>query len=296
MIWRFSNFPAKISIFTKETIEPISNANNVWFTYTFEKLPKTSGNRVELFENQEIKYDPDRHLICRATNFLHIISILHFGSLLKSFKTGYFKYPHVAKKNALLFIYTYIKDELDEILEKIQSDEIFDEIKPYISHVESWIQLILDAEKRGGEDYNIELKRIPTESANKDGSGNDIYSEINAFENTNGGYLFIGIDEKKSGLDKFVGLEGFFRDKEKNLDMVKREIADKCIKYLKKMYRIDADSYKGKTIIRIKVSSNHGNISWFTPEKGNPCVYIRENGKKRALEPYEIEARIKKKG
>lgn len=80
--------------------------------------------------------------------------------------------------------------------------------------------------------------------------------------------------------------------------MVKREITDKCLKYLSKTYRIDADSYKGKTIIRIKVCSNYGNISWFTPEKGNPCVYIRETGQKRTLTNDEmvarIEARIKK--
>lgn len=137
------------------------------------------------------------------------------------------------------------------------------------------------------------MKRIPTESVNKDGSGNDIYSEINAFENGEGGYLFIGVDENEKGLEKIVGLKNYFHNNKKNLDMVKREILDKCLKYLGKTYRIDADNFEGKTLIRIKISPNYGHVSWFRPEKGNPCAYIRENAKKRIMTPEEIEERLK---
>ncbi len=226
--------------------------------------------------------------------FSNFLIISHFGTFTRISGPTHFVNPYIAERNALPYTYAKIKEELDEILEKFQSGNIFDEIKPYISDVESWIQMMIDAEKRGNEDYYIELKSIPTESPNKDGSGNDIYAEINAFENTEGGYLFIGVDEKKKGLKKIVGLEGYFRDHNKNLDMVKREIIDKCIKYLSKTYRIDSGIYNGKTIIRIKVSSNFGNISWFKPEKGNECAYLRDNGKKIVMKSSDIERRIRR--
>lgn len=294
----FSNFPIKISIYTKKIVETFSNVEDIKFTYTYEKLSKDSDNQVELIENQEIVYDPDKHLICRSTLFSGLLTISYFGGfhIRRSFETDRFKDPYIAEKNALPYTYRFIKEELDEILEKVQSDTIFDEIKPYVPHVESWIQIILDAEKRGDESYYIELKRIPTESPNRDGTGNDIYSEINAFENTDGGDLFIGVDENKKGLEKIVGLEGYFRDHNKNLDIVKREITDKCIKYLGKTYRIDSDTFEGKTLIRIRISSNYGYVSWFTPEKGIPRAYIRENGKKRIMKPWEIEKRLTGRG
>ena len=74
--------------------------------------------------------------------------------------------------------------------------------------------------------------------------------------------------------------------------MVKREIDDRCIKYLGKTFQMDADVFEGKTLIRIKVVPNYGNISWFKPEKEDKCAYIRENGKKRRLEMNEIIKRL----
>jgi len=289
----FSNFPIRISIYIRETTEPLSNVNPVSFTYTIEKLDKKFDNQVKLFKNQDIKYDPDKHISFISTMFSSFLIISHLGIFTRTFSPTHFVNPYNSQRNALPFTYVKIREELDEILEKIQFGNIFDEIKPYISDVESWIQMIIDAEERGNEDYYIELKSIPTESPNKDGSGNDIYSEINAFENAEGGYLFIGVDEKKKGVEKIVGLESYFRDHNKNLDMVKREIIDKCIKYLRKTYRIDSGIYNGKTIIRIKVSSNFGSINWFKPEKGNECAYLRDNGKIIVMKSSDIERRLR---
>lgn len=290
----YNELPIKITLYTEKILNSISNTEDVKVTYTFEKLPKDSNNQVELKENQAFYYDPDKYLTAISTSFsalliIHIFPGFYFRS---TFSSPEFTNPYIAQRNALPFTYRHLKEELDDILEKIQSDAIFNEIKPFISHAESWVQIVLEAEKRGNEDYYIELKQIPTESAKKDGSGNDIYSEINAFENGEGGYLFIGVDENKSGLAKVVGLEGYFRDNNKNLDMVKREITDKCIKYLGKTYNIDADVYEGKTLIRIRVQSNYGSINYFKPEAGNECAYIRDNGKKRVMKTREIVERL----
>jgi len=59
--------------------------------------------------------------------------------------------------------------------------------------------------------------------------------DVNAMENTQGGYIFIGVDESKNGLDKIIGLEPYFQSSGKNLDKVKREINQKCFKYLHKV-------------------------------------------------------------
>ncbi len=291
----FNDLPVKITIFTRKSVEPSSDLTDINFTYVFEKLPIGSENIVELKENHEFTDDYNKYLTCVSTGFRSLLHISHFGGFhfRNGFATTTFKNPNIAHKNALTFTYQYIREELDEILEKIQSDTIFDEIKPFVSHAESWVQMIVEAEKRGNEDYNIELKRIPTESLKKDGSGNDVYSEINAFENRDGGYLFIGVDETKKGIEKITGLESYFRDNDKNVDMVKREIIDKCIKYLGRTYRIDSAIFEGKTLVRIKVSSNYGYVSWFKPEKGAPYAYFRENGKKRIMGSTEIEKRLR---
>lgn len=267
---------------------------DVSYDYIFEELPKDSQNEVVLRENHKYSRKKGEYVEGGSTMFSSLLHITIFSGFYfrMTFTSPQFYNPDIAQRNALPFTYRHIKEELDLILEKIQSDAIFNEIKPFISHIDSWVQMILEAEKRGNEDYYIELKSIPTESKNKDGSGNDIYSEINAFENGEGGYLFIGVDESKEGSEKIVGLEGYFRDKNKNLDMVKREIDDRCIKYLSKTFQIDADEFKEKTLIRIKVVPNYGNISWFKPEKGDKCAYIRENGKKRKLEIHEIIEKI----
>lgn len=294
----FNELPIKISIYTKKkTVDSLPNLEDISFTCIFERLPQDSSNQVELKENQEFNDDPYKYLRCESTLFTSLLVISHFGgfNFRGMFSTSQFQNPYNAQRNALTYTYQYIREELDEILEKIQSDSIFDEINPYMSSADSWVQIILEAEKRGNEDYYIELKRIPSESPNRNGSGNDIYGQINAFENGDGGYLFIGVDENKKKLEKIVGLESYFRDHNKNLDMVKREIIDKCIKYLGKTYRIDSDLYEGKSLIRVKVSSNYGSVSWFKPETGNPCAYIRENGKKRTMSPREIERRFRGK-
>lgn len=290
----YNKFPIKITLYTEKSLDSLSNLEDVSFDYIFEKLPKDSKNHVELKENQSFSNKNGEYIRHGSTMFSSLLHIYLFSGFYfrMSFVSPGFQNPNIAQRNALPFSYRHIKEELDLILEKIQSDAIFDEIKPFISHIDSWVKMILETEKRGNEDYYLELKLIPTESKKKDGSGNDIYSEINAFENGEGGYLFIGVDEGKKGLEKIVGLEGYFRDKKKNLDMVKREIDDRCIKYLNKTYHIDADVFEGKTIIRIKVVPNYGNISWFKPEKGDKCAYIRENGKKRKLEINEIIGRL----
>ena len=290
----FNKLPIRITLYTEKFFDSFSNEEDVGYDYVFEELPKDSQSEVVLRENQKHSNKKGEYVISGSTMFSSLLNITIFGSFYfrMSFTSPQFYNPYIAQRNALPFTYRHIKEELDLILEKIQSDAIFDEIKPFISHIDSWVRMILEAEKRGNEDYYLELKLIPTESKKKNGSGNDIYSEINAFENKEGGYLFIGVDEDKKGFEKIVGLEGYFRDKKKNLDMVKREIDDKSIKYLGKTFQIDADLFGGKTLIRIKVVPNYGNISWFKPEKGDKCAYIRDNGKKRKLEIDEIIGRL----
>ena len=292
----YNEFPIIITIYTEKLVNPLNNREDIKYTITFNKLPADSSNTVVLKENQKCTEDFNKYFPRVQSYFSVLLTISHFGTFhfIGHLDTNQFANPYNAQRNALPYTYQFIIEELYEIIEKFQSDSIFDEIKPYIAHAESWIQTILAAEKRGNEDYNIELKCIPTESKKKDGSGNDIYSEINAFENSEGGYLFIGVDERKKGLEKIVGLEGYFRDQHKNIDLVKREITDKCIKYLRRSYRIDSDSFEGKTLIRIKVSSNYANLSWFEPENGNPCAFLRENGKKRIMKSHEIEKILKR--
>lgn len=289
----YNDLPIKITIYIEKTLGSWLNPEDLGFQYTFKKLLKDSCNQVELKEIQELNNDHNEYIRHRSTLFSTLLIIHDFRgfNLSNIFAPTEFHYRYLAERNALPFTYRFIKEELDDIIEKIQTDTIFDEINPFVSHADSWIQRILEVEKRGNEDDYIELKLTPTESSKKDGSGNDIYSEINAFENGKGGYLFIGVNESKRGLEKIVGLESYFRDNKKNLDMVKREIIDKCIKYLGRTHHIDADEYEGKTLIRIKIQSNYGQISYFKPENGRECAFIRENGKKRIMKSYEIAKR-----
>ena len=119
-----------------------------------------------------------------------------------------------------------------------------------------------------------------------------LYGHINALENGEGGYIFIGVDESEKDLDRITGLEHYMHDNGKTLDMIKREIIDKCFKYLHKFeYRIDANQYIGKSLIRIKVNSNQGKISTFYPQNGDQCAFIRLNGKKKLMSPEEIAKR-----
>ena len=265
----YSQLPLKMSVYINEkTSSVLFGLKKIFFECFFEKLPENHKSNVEFHINEKGEFNKDKHIYGFGSSFLNYV---------------------ISYKNPLPFLYDIIRHDLDEIIQKVENYTIFEDFKPFEAPIESWIQYILETEKKGGETLNIELKQIPTESQNRNGKGNDIYGHINAMENSEGGYIFIGVDELKKGIDRIIGLEPYFRDTGKNLDMVKREILDKCFKYLHKFeYRIEANQYKGKTLIRIKVHSNRGKISTFYPEKGDPCSFLRLNGKKILMTPEQI--------
>lgn len=266
----FKNLPLKMSIYIDELTSSF-DLNDVYFNCFFEKLPNTDKSTVEFHLNEKVKYNEDKH-------------IFGYGS-------GFLNYA-ISYKNQIPFLYDIIRYELEEIVEKVENYTIFEDFKPFEVPVESWVQVISKTEIKGGETLNIELKQIPTESQIKNGKKNDLYGHINALENGEGGYIFIGVDESKKGLDRIIGLEPYMRDSGKTLDIVKREIIDKCFKYLHKFEcKIDANQYEGKSLIRIKVNSNQGKISTFYPQNGDPCAFIRLNGKKKLMSPEEIAKR-----
>lgn len=267
----FKNLPLKMSVYINENISSSLELNVVSFNCLFEKLSNTDKSIVEFHINEESKYNREKHIFGYGSSFLNYA---------------------ISYKNYIPFLYDMIRHELEEFVEKVENYNIFEDFTPFEVPVESWVQVILKTEKKGGETLNVELKRIPTESKNKDGKRNDLYGHINALENGEGGYIFIGVDESEKGLDRITGLELYMRNNSKTLDMIKREIIDKCIKYLHKFeYRIDANQYKGKSLIRIKVNSNQGKISTFYPQNGDPCAFIRLNGKKKLMSPEEIAKR-----
>ena len=167
----YNKLPIKITLYTEKHLDSLSNLEDVSFDYIFERLPKDSQNQVVLKENQRFSNKNGEFLrhLSGSTMFSSLLNIRIFTGFYfrMSFISPEFCNPNIAQRNALPFIYRHIKEELDLILEKIQSDAVFDEIKPFISHVDSWVQMILEAEKRGNEDYYIELKRLPTESKKK---------------------------------------------------------------------------------------------------------------------------------
>jgi hypothetical protein len=269
----FSKLPLKMGVYIKKLNNPFLNhSEDLIIECFFEKLEKANESCIEFYIDKNEVFDRNKHLFMYGTKF-----------------TNY----AISYKNPLPFLYSIIRSELQIIIREIENYRIYEDLKPFKAPIESWIQTILRTEKKGGETINIELKRIPTESKNKDGKGNDLYGTINAMENSEGGYIFIGVDESKEGLDKIIGLEPYFCYSDKNLDMIKREIIDKCYKYLhKRDYLIEADQYRGKTLIRIRVKSNNGRISEFYPEQGDPCMFIRLNGKKEQMTPTEIRKRV----
>lgn len=267
----FKNLPLKMSVYLNENFSPSLELNDISFNCLFEKLSKTDKSIVEFHLNEESKYNSEKHIFGYGSSFLNYA---------------------ISYKNYIPFLYDMIRYELEDFVEKIENYTIFEDFKPFEEPVESWVQVILKTEKKGGETLNVELKKIPTESKNKDGKRNDIYGHINALENGEGGYIFIGVDDSEKGLDRITGLEHYMHDNSKTLDMIKRETIDKCFKYLHKFeYRIDANQYKGKSLIRIKVNSNQGKISTFYPKNGDPCAFIRLNGKKKIMSPEEITKR-----
>ncbi len=289
----YSNFPIKITIKTQRSVNSFGR-EDLWYFCSFEKLMEGLQSQVELFENEFGEYDERTHFRAFEKPFSGLLHLNHVPISGNRFGSSNFTFRDLSQKNSLPYIFTIIAEELDEIIEKFNDDSIFDEIKPYQNPVENWIKMILDAEKKGNEDDFIELKREPTESSSGDGSGNDIYGQINAFENGKGGHIFLGADEKKNGISKIVGLNSYLSNKSMTLDKLKRDIQIKCWNYLKKDPRIEANEYQGKILIRIKIVSNNGRISWFHTKEGYDIAYIRLDGKKRKLSGREISERLKK--
>ncbi|MFW9973202.1 MAG: helix-turn-helix domain-containing protein [Candidatus Odinarchaeota archaeon] len=287
----FSNQPIKITVYTNK-YQNMYHQEDISSLFIYEKLIGGDENQFLLIENEEENYDSKclfRTKIFSWDSFLKMSALYRYYSTPNNVLTS-----EIYGLNALSFTYNIIRGELDEIVEKFREDSIFDEIKPFEVSVENWIKMILDTEERAGEDYNVEFKLEPTESRKGDGSGNDIYGHINAFENAKGGYIFIGVDESKSGVDKIIGLEPYLTSKNKNLDQLKREIRQKCFNYLgKDYYRIESRIYRGKSILRIKIPSNYGSTSWFHTSDGSLRAYIRRNGEKRQLSLQEIDQREK---
>lgn len=289
----YSNQPLKITIYT-EKYQNDNKLEDFKTLFIYERLNEGEDNQFELIENEIGEYDPEKHLY--AVQYFSSDLFIRESIIHRSYCTSdNVLTSEIYGLNAIPFTYQVIRKELDDILARFREDSIFDEVKPFEIFVEQWIKTILDTEEKGGEDYNIELKSAPAESKKGDGTGNDIYGQINAFENAEGGYIFIGVDESKKGIEKIIGLEPYLRDKNKNLDQLKREIRQKCFNYLgKDNYRIDSRIYKGKSIIRIRVPSNHGDISWFKTSDGSLKVYTRRNGEKKQLTPHEIDDRKEK--
>ncbi len=290
----YSNMPIKITLKTYKS-KDVERREDVGFFCGIEKIPKGSKSHVELIENQKGQFE-EKYISAFSTSFSYKLLINGYSPFLtnRTWGSSNFNFKDISQNNALPYTYAFIVEELDDILEKFRNDVVFDVVKPFLSQVENWIKAIKEVEKRGDEDYNIELKLVPTESSKEDGTGNDLYSTINAFENAEGGYIFLGVDEKKKSLEKIIGLNDYLLRNSKTLDQVKREIQEKCLKYLHKTYRLDADEFEGKILIRIRVLSNNGNLSWFFPKKDNPCAYIRLNGKKLKMKTDEITKRLKR--
>ncbi len=291
----YKSLPVKIEIKTSKGKDEYGR-EDVNFSYKIIQKLDNSNSEIELIENvkddEESKVKYIKYIHTGFSSILFWWGISPFLSMSNGlFGGSHLKFIENTRKNALPFTYDYIAEELDEILEKFRSDAIFDEIKPFHPRVVYWINKIIDAEKQGGETYNIELKTIPTENEKGDGSGQDIYGHINAMENAEGGYIYIGVDESIKGIDRIVGLNGYITYKKTTLDKIKLEIQDKCRKYLKKDYPIEADEYLGKKIIQIKVRSNNGGINYFQTKQGWEIVYIRLNGKKVRMKSEELERR-----
>ena len=289
----YSNQPLKITAYV-EKYQNNNRPEDFKILFIYERLNEGEDNQFELIENEIGEYDPEKHLY--AVQYFYSDSFIRESIIDRSYCTSdNVLTTEIYGLNAIPFTYQVIRKELDDILAMFREDSIFDEVKPFEIFVEQWIKTILDTEEKGGEDYTIEFKSIPAESKKGDGAGNDIYGHINAFENAEGGYIFIGVDESKKGIEKIIGLEPYLIDSNKNLDQLKREIRQKCLNYLgKDNYRIDSRIYKGKSIIRIRVPSNHGNISWFKTSDKSLKVYTRRNGEKKQLTPYEIDDRKEK--
>ncbi|TFG27490.1 MAG: ATP-binding protein [Promethearchaeota archaeon] len=270
----YSNLPVKIHVFT-EKIKDYAKGEDIVFSCYYEKLPDNIENQITFNENQKEEFDDQKYIL------MHGMFISDY--LLKEYV------------NSLPYTYDFLEDELSDVIEHIKNDTIFDDIKPFHSSIEAWINQIIEAEARGGEDYTIELKSIPTESALRNGSGNDLYGHINAFENWEGGYIFLGINENLKGIDKIVGIESYLRDNNKTIDQLKREIRQKCWNYLKKdNYRIEIRQYKEKTLIRIRIPSNNGSLSFFYTKDGSRIAYTRRNGEKVKMDDNEIDKRLSK--
>jgi len=286
----YSKQPIKITAYTQK-YRSEKRGEHLKVLFIYERLNEEKSNEFKLIEEEIGEYNREKHLY--AVQYSSSDSFIQESTLRRNFITSdNVMTSEIYGLNAIPITYDEIRKELDDILEMFSEDSIFDEVKPFEPSVEQWIKTILDTEEKGGEDYNIEFKSIPSESTKGDGSGNDIYGHINSFENAEGGYIFIGIDESKNGIEKIIGLESYLRQTNKNLDQIKREIRQKCFNYLgKDNYRIDSRIFRGKSIIRIKIPSNYGNISWFTTSDGSLRVYIRKNGEKKQLTPHEIEER-----
>ena len=122
----------------------------------------------------------------------------------------------------------------------------------------------------------------------------EVISTISAFNNTDGGYLLIGVDDKGGifGLEKDYDLISK-KNKDGFLQLITQEIENKISRDF--LTKIEIEFYKkDKEICRIKVNTGNDAI-WVKKNKNDFAFYIRTQNSTRALSPKEAAEYIRKK-
>lgn len=122
-----------------------------------------------------------------------------------------------------------------------------------------------------------------------------VINTIAAFNNTDGGYLLIGVDDK----GKIFGLEkDYSLLSKKNIDgflqLLIQEIENRISTDFTARIKTDFYNIENKDICRIKVNIGDNDV-WVKENKNKDVFYIRTQNSNRALSPKEAADYIRKK-
>jgi DNA-binding PadR family transcriptional regulator len=117
-----------------------------------------------------------------------------------------------------------------------------------------------------------------------------------AFNNTEGGYLIIGICDDKTiyGLEKDYGTFSHPNKKDRFLQTLSNVIADRISREFASKIKVKICSYMNKDVCRIIVNFGDGPI-WVREEKGDEVFYVRTQNSEKRMSPSEAVSYIRNK-
>ena len=192
-------------------------------------------------------------------------------------------------------VYKEVDSKIKEILVDLQVEESKGEEAEIPELLERDIDILIGMDESSQLEFKSTFQwDIKLEQKNID-LRNEVIKTIAAFNNTEGGYLLIGIDDNKKifGLEKDYSL---FKKQNKDvfLQTLIHEIENKISKDFATKINVNFYNLENTDICRIKVNFGDEPV-WVKESKNNEVFYIRLQNLTKSLSPSESMKYIKKR-